>query len=115
MSVPLPGLPSAVPVQSPRLPVFPTINEVVLKGETSSGSPIIQSGKVDLTSNGQIVVLPTPYTTSMQVFLQGTANKAGVNGFFTTATYGSKTEFRIFYSGELIYGAIEVFWLAAGE
>lgn len=115
MSAPLPGLPSAVPVQSPRLPVYPTLNEVVLKGEISGGGPLIQSGKVDLTSNGQIVVLPVPYTTSMQVFLQGTSNKAGVNGFFTTATYGSLTEFRIFYSGQLIYGPIEMFWLTAGE
>jgi hypothetical protein len=48
------------------------------------------------------------------VFVQGTSNKAGVNGFFTVVTYGSLTEFRIFYSGELIYGAIEMFWMAIG-
>jgi hypothetical protein len=115
MSVPLPGLPAAVPVQSPTTPIYPTMGEVVLKGEMGGEGLKIQSGKIDLTSNGQIVVLPEAYTSSMQVFVQGTANKAGVNGFFTIATYGSLTEFRVFYSGELIYGAIEVFWLASGE
>jgi hypothetical protein len=50
----------------------------------------------------------------MQVVVQGTANAAGVNGFFTVGTFGSLTEFRIFYSGELIYGPIEMFWMSSG-
>jgi hypothetical protein len=64
--------------------------------------------------NGQTFALPIPYSTSMQVVVQGTANAAGVNGFFTVGTFGSLTEFRIFYSGELIYGPIEMFWIASG-
>ena len=114
----IPTLGVPVPVTSPSPPVYATLEYVDERFgavEPAPVGPLIQSGKIDLTSNGQIVVLPTPYTTSMQVFVQGTSNKAGVNGFFTIATYGSKTEFRVFYSGELIYGAIEVFWFAVGS
>jgi hypothetical protein len=50
----------------------------------------------------------------MQVVVQGTSNAAGVNGFFTVATYGSLTQFQIFYSGELLYGPIQMFWIASG-
>lgn len=82
-------------------------------GPASKG-PLIQSGTVALAVNGQTFALPIPYSTSMQVVVQGTANAAGVNGFFTVGTFGSLTEFRIFYSGELIYGPIEMFWIASG-
>jgi hypothetical protein len=77
--------------------------------------PLTQYGTVALSTNGQTVALPVPYTSSMQVFVQGTSNAAGVNGFFTVLTAGSLSEFRIFYSGELIYGPIQMFWFAVGE
>jgi hypothetical protein len=82
-------------------------------GPAASG-PRIQSGTVALATNGQTVTLPVPYTSSMQVFVQGTSNAAGVNGFFTVLTSGSLSQFRIFYSGELIYGPIQLFWMTAG-
>lgn len=82
-------------------------------GPASKG-PLIQSGTVALGTNGQTFALPIPYSSSLQVVVQGTANAAGVNGFFTVGTFGSLTEFRIFYSGELIYGPIEMFWIATG-
>jgi hypothetical protein len=105
-----------VPVQSPNAPIYPTADQVVLKSElgTLSG-PLVQSGVVMLSSNGQTVVLPTPYATTMSVVVQGTSNAAGVNGFFTVATYGSLSQFQIFYSGELIYGPIQMFWIAVGD
>lgn len=76
--------------------------------------PVVQSGTISLSVNGQTFALPKPYTSSLQVVVQGTANAAGVNGFFTVGTFGSLTEFRVFYSGELIYGPIELFWIASG-
>jgi len=113
MSILLPTIGPEVPVQSPVLPVYPTVDQVVLKSAGGSG-PRIQSGTVALASNGQTVVLPVPYSSSMQVVVQGTSNAAGVNGFFTVATYGSLTQFQIFYSGELLYGPIQMFWIASG-
>lgn len=97
------------------LPRFPSTGEAVLRSDPPvSSGPRIQTGSVMLATNGQAVVLPVPYTTSLNVVVQGTANAAGVNGFFTVATYGSLTQFQIFYSGALIYGPIQLFWIAAG-
>lgn len=83
-------------------------------GPSSGGGPFIQSGSVDLAINGQTVILPIPYSSTLQVFVQGTSNKAGVNGFFTVVTFGAPSQFYIYYSGELIYGPIEVFWMTRG-
>lgn len=110
--IPTLGLP--VPVTSP-VPVITTSLEYV-DGRLNSIAPVplIQSGTIDLATNGQTIVLPTAYASGMQVFVQGTSNKAGVNGFFTIATYGSLSQFQIFYSGDLIYGPIEMYWFAIG-
>lgn len=83
-------------------------------GPAGASGPRVQSGTVALATNGQTITLPVPYTTSMQVFVQGTSNAAGVNGFFTVLTLGSLSEFRIFYSGALDFGPIELFWMAVG-
>lgn len=83
-------------------------------GPAGKSGPVVQSGTIALSVNGQTYPLPIPYTSSLQVVVQGTANAAGVNGFFTVGTFGSLTEFRVFYSGELIYGPIELFWIASG-
>jgi hypothetical protein len=80
----------------------------------SATGPRIQSGTVSFATNGQTVAIPVPYSTSLQVFVQGTSNAAGVNGFFTVLTAGSLSEFRIFYSGQLDFGPIEMFWMTAG-
>ncbi len=114
MSVVIPNLGIPVPVTSPSVPNYPTVDQVVMKnGETTLG-PTIQSGSVMLATNGQTVILPTPYSTSMQIVVQGTSNAAGVNGYFTVSTNGSLSQFQIFYSGQLIYGPIQLFWIAAG-
>ncbi len=86
-------------------------------GPTGAGAsgPRIQTGTVAYANQAQAVVFPTPYTSSVRVFVQGTANAAGVNGYFYVGTYGSLTQFLMFYSGPALqYGPIEVFWLAIG-
>ena len=85
-----------------------TINAVV------PAIPTILYGTVALATNGQAVVYSTPFTSRVAVVVQGTSSAAGVNGFFTVATYGSLSQFQIFYSGQLIYGPIELFWIATG-
>lgn len=77
--------------------------------------PLIQTGTVAYANQAQVVVFPTPYTSSVRVFVQGTANAAGVNGYFFVGTYNSLTQFQMFYSGPALqYGPIQVFWLAIG-
>lgn len=114
MSILLSTIGPEVPVSSPNLPVYRDLSQEVQVAVPVPLGPRVQSGTVALASNGQTVVLPVPYSVSMQVVVQGTSNAAGVNGFFTVATYGSLSQFQIFYSGELIYGPIEMFWIAVG-
>lgn len=111
---PVAGLPTFLPsVEITRITGLSTINDVAYPPAGGSG-PLIQSGSFGLSNNGQVVEYPVPYTSTVSVVVQGTANAAGVNGFFTIATYGSKSQFQTFYSGELIYGPIEMFWIASG-
>ena len=90
-----------------------SINGAVYPPAGGSG-PTVLSGKVALATNGQTVVYSTAFKTSVSVVVQGTSNAAGVNGFFTVSTNGSLSQFQIFYSGQLIYGPIELFWIAVG-
>ena len=72
-------------------------------------------GTVAFSTNGQTITFSEAFATNPAVFLQATGNGAGVNGSFqvnNAATY--KTAFQIFYSGELIYGPIEMNWMAVG-
>lgn len=80
----------------------------------AASGPRVLSGVIALTTNGQTFTYSTPFTSNVAVVVQGTANAAGVNGFFTVATYGSLSTFRVFYSGALDYGAIQLFFIAAG-
>lgn len=80
-----------------------------------AAGPKILYGIVSFATNGQTVTFPTPFATNPAVFLQPTGNAAGVNGFFQVnngTTY--TTSFQIFYSGALVYGPIEVNWMAIG-
>lgn len=77
--------------------------------------PKIEFGSLQLSNNGQQVVYSEPFATTPSVLLTPTGNGAGVNGFFqvnNSSTY--LTAFQVFYSGELIYGPIEVNWMAVG-
>ena len=77
--------------------------------------PRIDYGTIAFSTNGQTVTFPTPFATNPAVFLQATGNAAGVNGSFqvnNSSTY--KTAFQIYYSGQLIYGPIEMNWSAIG-
>lgn len=109
---PLPTSYSALSISSATVS---SINGASYPPISPPSGPTILSGKVAFGTNGQTVTYSTPFQTSVSVVIQGTANAAGVNGFFTIATYGSLSEFRIFYSGELIYGPIEIFWIAVGS
>ncbi len=80
----------------------------------TAASPKTLFGTIALTTNGQTFTYSTPFTSAVSVVVQGTANAAGVNGFFTVATYGSLSTFRVFYSGALDYGAIQLFFIAVG-
>ncbi len=110
---PPPSVSSFQTLQTSSITGVSTINGEAYPPSSGSGL-LIQSGSFGLSNNGQTITYPTPYTSTVSVVVQGTANAAGVNGFFTVATYGSRSDFRVFYSGELIYGPIEMFWIASG-
>ena len=91
-----------------------TINGAAYPPAAPAASPKTLFGTIALSTNGQTFTYSTPFTSSVSVVVQGTANAAGVNGFFTVATYGSLSTFRVFYSGALDYGAIQLFFIAVG-
>ena len=91
-----------------------TINGSAYPPASPASGPTVLYGTIALATNGQTFTYSTPFTTAVSVVVQGTANAAGVNGFFTVATYGSLSTFRVFYSGALDYGAIQLFFIAVG-
>jgi hypothetical protein len=81
-------------------------------GPTGASGPVVQSGTGRFVGNGTTIVYPTPFASAPKVFVQTTANNAGVlaGDILYIGTYGSTTQFLVFSNGSNT--GIDFFWQA---
>lgn len=81
-------------------------------GPTGASGPVVQSGTGRFVGNGTTIVYPTPFASPPKVFVQTTANNAGVlaGDILYIGTYGSTTQFLVFSNGSNT--GIDFFWQA---